>query len=313
MWFIVFAFLVLFPTTMIYFFSFGWIIPSIIVDVIVISLSIRIVTPNTVRLVELLWKFSRVLRPWFHLIIPVIEWTRSQDLFRKNFSVEVEWVTSDNVTAYIGLNVIYFVQNEDKAIFKSIYEIDDPKTMMRASIDEQLRWMIVHFNHKEIFWKREEIGEAIDEKLRVKLWQFGFTLDSIQVRDVKLDWSVMTAMNKVVESEKFKEATYNEADAKKILQVKEAEAEKESKILLWQWMAGQRTEIARWFTESIDEIKRADNKLTWEMILKFLLDSSRIETLGSIGAKSGTKLVYLNENLEGNTDKLIAGSDLMGK
>jgi len=42
----------------------------------------------------------------------------------------------------------------------------------------------------------------------------------------------MSAMNKIVETEKFKEAALNEAGAKKIMQVKEAEAEKESKILL---------------------------------------------------------------------------------
>jgi regulator of protease activity HflC (stomatin/prohibitin superfamily) len=42
----------------------------------------------------------------------------------------------------------------------------------------------------------------------------------------------MAAMNKIIETEKFKEAALNEAEAQKIKQVKEAEAEKESKILL---------------------------------------------------------------------------------
>ncbi len=42
----------------------------------------------------------------------------------------------------------------------------------------------------------------------------------------------MKAMNKIVETQKLKEAALNEAEAQKIMQVKEAEAEKESKILL---------------------------------------------------------------------------------
>jgi regulator of protease activity HflC (stomatin/prohibitin superfamily) len=115
---------------------------------------------------------------------------------------------------------------------------------MRAAIDEQLRAMMVSFTHKNIFAKREEIGKAIEERLRMKLEEFGYTLDSIQVRDVKLDSTVMQAMNKVIETEKFKEAALNEAEAKKIMQVKEAEAEMESKILLGQGMAGQRLKIA---------------------------------------------------------------------
>jgi regulator of protease activity HflC (stomatin/prohibitin superfamily) len=103
---------------------------------------------------------------------------------------------------------------------------------MRATIDEQLRAMMVTFTHKNIFAKREEIGEVIEERLRIKLSSFGYTLDSIQVRDVKLENTVMLAMNKIVETEKLKEAALNEAEAKKIMQVKEAEAEKDSKILL---------------------------------------------------------------------------------
>ena len=292
------------------------IIPVWVFDIILIGLSIRIVSPNTVRTVEFLGKFNRILRPWFHFIIPFLEWTKNQVLYRKNFPVEVEWVTQDNVTAYIWLNVIYYVDDDNNNtkngnVFKSIYNIDDPKTMMRATIDEQLRAMIVTFTHKNIFAKREEIGQAIEVRLREKLSTFGFTLDSIQVRDVKLENTVMSAMNKIIETEKFKEAAFNEAEAKKIMQVKEAEAEKESKILLWEGMAGQRMKIDEWFKESVDLIKQTDDSLNAEKVLQFLLDSSRIETLGSIWAQDNSKLVYLNENLEWKTSKLVAGSDIM--
>ena len=285
-------------------------------DIIIISSSIRIVSPNTVKTVEFLWKFNRVLKSGFHFIIPFLEWTKNQVLYRKNFPVEVEWVTSDNVTAYIWLNVIYYVKDDNNDtdkwnVFKSIYSIDDPKTMMKSTIDEQLRAMIVSFTHKEIFGKREEIGWAIEERLREKLSSFGYKLDSIQVRDVKLENTVMSAMNKVVETEKFKEAAYNEAEAKKIMQIKEAEADRESKILLWEGMAGQRMKIAEWFKESVSMIKKTDNSLNADKVLQFLLDSSRIETLWNIGTKGNSKIVYLNENLEGKTSKLVAGSDLI--
>lgn len=289
---------------------------SIIIDVILIVLSVRIVQPNTVKVVENFGKFNRILRAGLNFIIPIVETTKSQVLYRRNFPVEVEWVTQDNVTAYIGLNVIYYVKDEwnntkESNIFKSIYNIDDPKTMMRSTIDEQLRAMMVTFTHKNIFAKREEIGEVIEARLREKLSTFGFTLDSIQVRDVKLEHSVMSAMNKIVETEKFKEAALNEAEAKKIMQVKEAEAEKEAKILLWEWMAGQRMKIAEWFKESVDLIKQSDNTLNAEKVLKFLLDSSRIETLWNIGSKENTKLIYLNEDLEWRESKLLSWSEIM--
>ncbi len=285
------------------------------------SLSVRIVTPNTVKAVEFLWRFTRVLKPGFNIIIPVLEQTRHQDLFRKNISIDVDGITSDNVTAYIWLNVVYYVKDDgnyttEGAIYKSLYSINDPRTLMASTIDEQLRAMMSEFNHKEIFGKREEIGQTIEQQLRWKLSEFGYVLDSIQVRNIKLDALVMAAMNRVVESEKLKEAAINEWDAKKILQIKNAEADKEAKILLWQWMAGQRMEIAKWFRESVEMIMSSDTSLTWEKILKFLLDSSRIETLWNIWSTDKTKLIYLNEDLEwrtsNKTGKLIAGSDLVG-
>ena len=293
---------------------------ALIADVVLIALSIRIVSPNTVRTVEFLGKFNRILRPGFHFIIPFLEWTKNQVLFKRNFPVEVEGITGDNVTGYIGLNVIYYVEDENNDskegnIYKSVYSIDDPKNMMRATIDEQLRAMMVTFTHKDIFEKREEIGEVIEERLRTKLSSFGYKLDSIQVRDVKLETTVMRAMNKIVETQKLKEAALNEAEAQKIMQVKEAEAEKEAKILLGEGMAGQRMKIAEGFKESVDMIRKTDDSLNAEKVLQFLLDSSRIETLGSIGGNENSKLVYLNEDLEGRggskTDRLVAWSDIM--
>jgi len=301
-----------------------WLVTNVyflsIIALVLLFLSVKIVTPNTVKTVEFLWGFNRILRPGLNFIIPFIEWTRHQDLFRKNLAVEVDWITSDNVTVYIGLNVVFYVQddlNDTKnwAIYKSIYSINDPRTLMSSTIDEQLRAMVSTFDHKEIFTKREEIWTIIEENLRVKLSEFGFTLDSIQVRSIKLEASVMAAMNKVVESLKIKEAANNEWEAEKIMQVKRAEADKESKILIGQWMAGQRMEIAKWFRESVEMIKWADDSLDWDKILKFLLDSSRIETLNNIWNSDKTKLVYLNEDLEwramNKEAKLIAWSELM--
>lgn len=319
--FIIPLLLIIVPVVFILAFGVAWILPFIIIDVILAALSIRIVRPNTVMVVELFGKYNRTLRPWLHFIIPFIEWTRSQTLYRKNFPVEVNGITKDNVTSNIGLNVIYYVEddevdNKTGNIFKSIYNIDDPRTMMRSTIDEQLRAMIVNFTHKNIFEKREEIGQNIESRLREKLSTFWYRLDSIQVRDISLESTVMAAMNKVVETEKLKEAALNEAEAEKIMKVKEAEAEKESKVLLWEGMAGQRMKIAEWFKESVDLIKQTDDSLNAEKVLDFLLDSSRIETLWSIGEQQNSKLIYLNEDLEwrkskSREEKLIAWSEIM--
>ena len=68
-------------------------------------------------MVEFLGKFNRILRPGLNVIIPGLEWTRTQDLYKKNFQVTVDGLTGDNVTVQIGLNVVYYVKNTDNDLF----------------------------------------------------------------------------------------------------------------------------------------------------------------------------------------------------
>jgi regulator of protease activity HflC (stomatin/prohibitin superfamily) len=279
-------------------------------DAILFFSGIRIVKQNTVLLVEFLGKFNRILYPGLNIIIPFLEWTRKQDLYKKNFKVHVDGLTGDNVTVAIGLNVVYFIKNNHDDIFQSVYEIDNPALLIQATIDEQLRSMITDFTHKEIYIKREEIGKNIEVNLKDKLEQFGYTLDSIQVQDIQLESTVLEALNKIVETEKIKEAAFNEAEAVRIKMVKEAEADKEAKKLIGEGMAEQRKAIAQGFKESIASIQSSDKNLKGSDVLEFLLSSARIETLEKVGTEGNSKVIYLNENLEGKNriEKLLSDS-----
>lgn len=282
----------------------GGLFIGLVLDVLLFLLGVRIVSQNTVKVVELLGKYNRILRPGLNIILPLLEWTRTQELFKKNIQITVDGLTSDNVSVRIGLNVVYFVKDEDTTIFQSIYEIDNPNMLIKATIDEQLRSMISTFTHKDIYTKRQEMGNSIEESLRKKLEQFGYSLDSIQVQDIQLDGKVMAALNRIVETEKLKEAAFNEAEAQRITLVKQAEADKEAKKLLGEGMAQQRMAISEGFKESIEAIKACDSTLTGRMILQFLLDSSRIETLEKVGQENA-KVIYLNENLEATSSSRI--------
>jgi len=129
-------------------------------------------------------------------------------------------------------------------------------------------------------------------------------LDSVQVIDIKLDQTVVEAMNNVVASQKNKIASITEAEGRKQAQILTAEGEKEVKKLIGEGMALQREAIAKGFKDSIGQIKEVDTSLTGKEILDFLLNSSRIETLEKVG-QSNAKIIYVNENLEGKKASLI--------
>lgn len=226
-----------------------------------------------------------------------------------NLDVWVDSITRDNVKTKIELNVIFRVQDNDKSITDSLFIINDPIRAIRAMVEEQLRAKVYEFAHDEIFGKRSEIGDEVKNILAAKLQEFGMELDSVQVKDIQLDGRVLDAMNTVVASSKNKLATINDAEGAKQSNILAAEADKQVKKLLGEGMALQREAIANWFKNSIEEIKESDPGLRWSEILDFLLAASRIETLEKIG-KDNSKVIYVNENLEGKMASMINGHAL---
>ena len=245
------------------------------------------------------------------MIVPFLESTRRQQVYDRNIWVVVDGLTVDNVKTRVGINVVYRVKNTPEAIQASKFNIDDPVRLVQATVDEQLRAKIFTFEHEDIFGKREEIGDEVRETLRKKLGQYGMELDSVQVTDIALEESVMQAMNRIIEEEKNKQAIIRQAEGRKASAILDAEADRSVKQLIWEGMALQRMEIAKWFKESVEEMKSIDDTLTAAGILDFLIVSTRLETLEKIG-KDNAKIVYLNENLEGKSSTLVgAGVEMM--
>ncbi len=271
---------------------------------ILVFMGIKILPPRKASVVLRLGKTNRIIREGLNFTIPFIEWTRSQSLALMNLDVAVDGITEDNVKTTVWLNVIFRVKDDDQSIIDSIFKINDPIKTIRAMVEEQLRAKIFTFRHDDIFGKRNEIGDEVKETLAGKLHEFGMELDSVQVKDIQLDASVMEAMNNVVSAQKNKQAAITEAEGRKQGDILNAEADKEVKKLLGEGMALQREAIAKWFSQSIGEIKAQDKNLQWAQVLEFLLASSRIETLEKIG-HNNAKVIYLNENLEGKMASMI--------
>jgi len=281
-----------------------YIILWIVLFFLLLLLSIKIVKPNTVAVVLFLGKTWRILREGINFIFPIFEGVRRQSLALMNLSIKVDGITKDNVKTSVNINVIYRVKQDDQSIIDSLFKNSNVVQTIISLIEEQLRARIFEFSHEDIFGKRSEIGEEIKETLCVKMAEFGMELDSVQVVDIQLDQKVVEAMNNVVASQKNKAAAITEAEGQKQSQILSAEWDKEVKKLLWEGMALQREAIAKWFKNSIGEIKATDSSLTWKDILDFLLNSSRIETLERVG-QNNAKIIYINENLEGRSASMI--------
>lgn len=279
----------------------------IVLLILIIVFGIRILSPRKAWVVTFLGKISRVIREWFNIIIPFLESVHYQTLALVNLNVTVDGITRDNVTTSVNINVVYRVKEDDQSVIDSVFKNSNVVQTIKALVEEQLRAKVFEFEHEEIFGKRNEIGDEIREALEIKLAEFGMILDSVQVVDIVLDNNVIQAMNQVVSAQKYKTAAITEAEWKKQSEILKAEWDKEVKRLMGEGMAEQRKAIAEWFQESIEKIRAVDKELSGDKVLKFLLDSSRIETLEKIGADNA-KVIYVNENLEGKTASMIGDS-----
>lgn len=286
--------------------SFFYLIVCVAIGIVFIA-GIRILWPKKVGVVLFLWKATRVITEGFNVVIPFLEYVIYQTLALTNLNIKVDGITKDNVNTSVNINVIYKVKDDNQSIKDSLFKNQNIVQTIKSLIEEQLRAKIFEFEHEEIFWKRNEIGDEIRQALAVKLAEFGMELDSVQVIDIVLDGQVVQAMNQVVASQKAKMASITEAEWRKQAEILRAEWDKEVKRLIWEGMAEQRKAIANGFQESIEKIKSMDPTLTGAQILEFLLNSSRIETLEKIGVDNA-KVIYVNENLEGRAASMIGNT-----
>ena len=98
---------------------------------------------------------------------------------------------------------------------------------------------------------------------------------------------------------------------KKIMIVKQAEAEAESKRLSGEGIAQQRLEIVRGFKESVEDFKKSLDTVTHEEIMQFVLMTQYFDTIKDIGANSKNSSILMPHSPGGMRafqDQIISGT-----
>jgi regulator of protease activity HflC (stomatin/prohibitin superfamily) len=234
-------------------------------------------------------------------MIPLIERIATRVSLRtQSLKMAVDSVSQDNVRIRVGIDVLYFVRDNEQEVYKSYYSLTNPRDTVQSIIDNALRSKINSFTHLETLSKRNEFSDFLEEILAEKLIGWGYTIDSVQITDIQLPESLIQAMNDVKTSERRKEAALNEGESKKILSVKAAEADQESKRLQGLGIAQQREEVAKGLKRSVDEFKEALGKdSNPNEIMNIILMTNYFDTLKSIGEGPNAKVIMTDGTPEG--------------
>src|SRR5690606_18536491 len=125
------------------------------------------------------------------------------------------------------VSVQYMVR--DKNIYEAFYRLQDPVTQINAYVFDVVRARVPSIKLDDLFMKKDEIAIAVKEELSETMGSFGFDIVNVLVTDIEPDHKVKEAMNEINAAERMRVVAAEKGEAERILKVKSAQADAESK------------------------------------------------------------------------------------
>lgn len=268
--------------------------------VVILVTAIVIVKQQTMKVIERLGKFKRVAGPGFSMRIPFIDVVAATvDLRQRSIDVEIETKTKDNVFVKLDCTVQFEIQ-PDKAA-DSYYKLEDPEEQMAAYVLDVVRASVPTQTLDEVFEKKDEIAKAVAEELQEVMQAFGYTIKKTLIVDIAPNADVKAAMNEINAATRRQAAASATGEAEKIVMIKKAEAEAESKRLQGVGIAGERLAIAEGIKSSVVLLENVPG-INQNEVLHTLLLTQYFDTLKGIGGEKGAKVILMPHSPGGMKD-----------
>ncbi len=253
--------------------------------------SVVTVRTATAGIVERFGKFNRILRPGLHVLMPYAENVFYIDLQVRQAQFSVETKTHDNVFVQIPVSVQYQVL--DDKIFESFYKLSRPEKQIESFVFNSILGHVPKLTLDQTFEQQSGISVAVKTELDQIMSGFGFNILTALVTDIVPDVKVKAAMNDINAAQRQQVAAQARGEAEKILKVKQAEAEAESKALQGKGIAAERQAIIDGLSASIEHFQQGVPGATSEDVMALVLLTQYFDTLRDIGTRGGTNTIFL--------------------
>ncbi len=265
-----------------------------IIVIITILKTLYTVRTYTAAVVERFGKFNRIVRPGLHVLIPFAESVYFVDLQVKQAQFSVETKTHDNVFVQIPVSVQY--QILDDKVFDAFYKLSAPQKQIESFVFNSILGHVPKLSLDETFEQQSGISIAVKTELDSTMSGFGFNILNALVTDIIPDAKVKDAMNDINAAQRAQVAAQARGEADKILKVKQAEAEAESKALQGKGIAAERQAIIDGLRASIENFRESVPGSTAEDVMALVLLTQYFDTLRDIGTKGGSSTIFLPNN-----------------
>jgi len=254
--------------------------------------SLFIVGQQTLAIVERFGKFVRIAEPGLSLKIPFIERVAGRPNLRvQQLDVQVETKTKDDVFVHVVVSVQYFIIPE--AVYQAFYRLEDAASQIRSFVFDVVRARVPNIEIDDVFRKKDDIADAVKSELALVMGDFGYGIVKALVTDIEPDAKVKAAMNDINAAQRMRQAAAEKGEADKILKVKAAEADADSKALAGRGIADQRKAIVDGLRESVDEFQRSIPGASPQDVMNLVLMTQYFDTLKDVGASSATNTILI--------------------
>jgi len=215
----------------------------------------------------------------------------------QSLDVQVETKTKDNVFLHVKVSVQY--QVEPDSVFDAYYRLSEPHSQITTYVYDVVRSSVPKIALDDVFEQKEEIAIAVKEELSKSMEGYGFRIMQALITDIDPDERVKAAMNEINTAERQKYAARDRAEAEKIMIVKAAEAEAESKYLAGVGISRQRLAIIEGLRESVVGFTENVEGATTKDVMDLVLVTQYFDTLKEIGAHPNSNTIFVPT---GNSD-----------
>jgi regulator of protease activity HflC (stomatin/prohibitin superfamily) len=271
---------------------------SVIAGIFILSIALgSFFTVNTaqVAIITRFGKFLCVANPGLNWKWPFIDSVAGRVSLRVNqITLTMETKTKDNVFVTIPISVQNRVRPEK--VYDAYYKLSNPAEQIQSYVEQVILGHVPGMTLDEVFASQSGIAAAVKQELDADMAGFGYEIVNVLVTDIVPDAKVKSAMNDINAAQREQVAANARGESEKILVVKKAEAEAESKALQGQGIANQRKAIIEGLQGSIEQFQKAVGDATTSEVMQLVLVTQYFDTLKSIGESDRTNTLFLSHS-----------------
>ncbi len=265
--------------------------------VITLLKGVRIVPQGMEWIVERLGKYHGTLRPGLNIIIPYLD-NVAYKLITKDIILDVqeqEVITKDN--AVILINAIAFIKITDP--IKAVYGVTDFSEAIRNMIMTTLRSIAGDMQLDEALTSRDRIKARLREAIADEAIDWGLTVKSVEIQDIKPSESMVKAMEAQASAERERKATVTKAEGAKQSAILYSEARLEA--------ARRDAEAAVTLADaSAEAIKRVAAAIgPGDLPAMYLLGEKYIMAMGKLADSPNAKTIVLPADIQDTLRGLV--------